>query len=127
MAAPLRRTEAKAFFANERTFLHWMNMSVTVGSISAALIGVAGHAHKHWSAEYEARSIFVRSVALVMLTSSIGMAVYATYNFRLRTLMLQYKQDGPYDNRLLPVLLAVVIMTALSLTFVGTIVSLTGS
>ena len=25
--------------ANERTFLHWMNMSVTIGSISAALVG----------------------------------------------------------------------------------------
>lgn len=37
--ATLRRTEAKAFFANERTFLHWMNMSVTLGSISAALLG----------------------------------------------------------------------------------------
>jgi uncharacterized membrane protein YidH (DUF202 family) len=37
--ATLRRTEAKAFFANERTFLHWMNMSVTIGSISAALLG----------------------------------------------------------------------------------------
>lgn len=37
--ATLRRTEAKAFFANERTFLHWLNMSVTIGSISAALLG----------------------------------------------------------------------------------------
>ena len=37
--ATLCRTEAKAFFANERTFLHWMNMSVTLGSISAALLG----------------------------------------------------------------------------------------
>ena len=62
--AELRRTEAKAYFgkpaattlytmtsylpgssdvcgdaANERTFLHWMNMSVTIGSISAALLG----------------------------------------------------------------------------------------
>jgi uncharacterized membrane protein YidH (DUF202 family) len=35
----LRRTEAKAFFANERTFLHWMNMAVTLGSVSAALLG----------------------------------------------------------------------------------------
>ncbi len=42
MATTLRRTEAKAFFANERTFLHWMNMSVTLGSISAALLGKCG-------------------------------------------------------------------------------------
>ena len=26
--------------ANERTFLHWMNMSVTIGSISAAMLGM---------------------------------------------------------------------------------------
>ena len=39
LMATLRRTEAKAFFANERTFLHWLNMSVTIGSISAALLG----------------------------------------------------------------------------------------
>lgn len=42
MASALRRTEAKAFFANERTFLHWMNMAVTTGSISAALLGKYG-------------------------------------------------------------------------------------
>ena len=43
---------------NERTFLHWMNMSVTVGSISAALIGkgrwkgihrMTGHRQLHGS------------------------------------------------------------------------------
>ena len=51
MAEPtFRRTDAKAFFANERTFLHWMSTAVTVGSIAAALSGVAGHAHRNWCA-----------------------------------------------------------------------------
>jgi hypothetical protein len=27
-------------------------MSVTTGSISAALLGVAGHAHRHWSTDF---------------------------------------------------------------------------
>ena len=33
------RVEPKTFFANERTFLTWLNMAVTISSISAALIG----------------------------------------------------------------------------------------
>lgn len=39
MATEMRRTDAKAFFANERTFLHWMSTSVTIGGIAAALSG----------------------------------------------------------------------------------------
>lgn len=62
MSSPgLRRTEAKAFFANERTFLHWMSMSVTTGSISAALLGVAGHAHRHWGSDFTVGYAAVRS------------------------------------------------------------------
>lgn len=32
----------QTFFANERTFLSWLNMAVTIGSISAALLGFSG-------------------------------------------------------------------------------------
>ena len=35
------RIEPKTFFANERTFLAWLHMAVTLGSISAALLGFA--------------------------------------------------------------------------------------
>eukprot|EP00983_Pelagomonas_calceolata_P068677 1150028-Pelagomonas_calceolata.AAC.7 len=39
------RLEPKTFFANERTFLSWLHMAVTLGSISAALLGFAAGAH----------------------------------------------------------------------------------
>ena len=40
------KIEPKTFFANERTFLAWLHMAVTIGSISAALLGFAsGAAH----------------------------------------------------------------------------------
>eukprot|EP00890_Picochlorum_soloecismus_P000314 jgi/Picsp_1/1283/NSC_04764-R1_vacuolar transport chaperone-like protein len=123
MTSALRRTEAKAFFANERTFLHWMNMSVTTGSISAALLGVSGHAHKHWGTEFTTRAIAVRVLALLMMGISIVMAVYAAYNFKRRGDMLVQKLDGPYDNRLLPVMLTVVMMTFLTVVWVGAVVS----
>jgi len=38
------RLEPKTFFANERTFLSWLHMAVTLGSISAALLGFAAGA-----------------------------------------------------------------------------------
>lgn len=119
----LRRTEAKAFFANERTFLHWMNMAVTTGSISAALLGVSGHAHKHWGSEYMTRAVSVRVLALLMMGISIGMAVYAAYNFKKRGDMLTNKMDGPYDNRVLPVLLTIVMMVFLTVVWIGALVS----
>ncbi|CAL5222867.1 g5293 [Coccomyxa viridis] len=127
MSAPqLRRTEAKAFFANERTFLHWMNMSVTIGSISAALLGVSAHAHKNWGTDYEGHAIFVRSVSLVLMVLSIFMAIYAAYNFHYRGEMLQAKMDGPYDSRVLPVLLASILMVALIIVFSGAIAQAAG-
>ncbi|KAK9918221.1 hypothetical protein WJX75_002340 [Coccomyxa subellipsoidea] len=110
----MRRTEAKAFFANERTFLHWMNMSVTIGSISAALLDYEGHA------------IFVRSISLVLMVLSIFMAVYAAWSFNNRGEMLQAKMDGPYDSRLLPVLLAVILMVALLIVFSGAVAETAG-
>jgi len=85
--------------------------------------GVSGHAHHHWSSEFTARAIAVRVLALVMMAISIGMAIYAAYNFKRRGDMLVNKLDGPYDNRVLPVVITMVMMTFLSVVWVGAIVS----
>lgn len=42
---------------------------------------------------------------------------------RLRCSGCRNKLDGPYDNRVLPIVLSVVLIMALSITFVGSIVS----
>ncbi|KAK9864228.1 hypothetical protein WJX84_012337 [Apatococcus fuscideae] len=126
MSQTLRRTEAKAFFANERTFLHWMNMAVTIGSISAAMLGIAGHAHKNWGSAYQSQAIFIRILALTMLVIAIFMACYATWNFKTRGDMLLLKQDGPYDSQLLPFLLTTVLMVSLLITFGGSVAKLSG-
>lgn len=124
--APLRRTEAKAFFANERTFLHWMSMSVTIGSIAAALLGVASHAHKNWGDQYTHATIQVRILAVIMMVMAIGIALYAAYNFQLRANMLQAKMDGPYDNRILPVILSVALIASLLVVFGGAVARING-
>ncbi len=56
------RIEPKTFFANERTFLSWLHMAVTIGSIAAALLGFAGIADARSRAEApaQARTLFVQ-------------------------------------------------------------------
>lgn len=44
-ATPMK-LEPKTFFANERTFLSWLHMAVTIGSIAAALLGFAATADR---------------------------------------------------------------------------------
>lgn len=126
MAEPVfRRTDAKAFFANERTFLHWMSTSVTIGSIAAALSGVAGHAHRNWGDEYMEKAVVTRVLSLTMLMVSIVMAVWAGYNFQKRAVYLDAKLDGPYDSRALPVMLCCVMMVAMSVVFGGAVINIT--
>mmetsp|Transcript_23778 Transcript_23778/g.52153 ORF Transcript_23778/g.52153 Transcript_23778/m.52153 type:complete len:133 (+) Transcript_23778:260-658(+) len=122
--ATFRRTDAKAFFANERTFLHWMSTSVTIGSIAAALSGVAGHAHRHWGDDFTERAVLTRVIALVMLLISIVMALWAGYNFQKRAVYLEAKLDGPYDSRALPILLTSVMVIAMAIVFGGAVVRL---
>jgi hypothetical protein len=103
--------------------LHWINMSVTTGSISAALLGVAGHAHHQWEQEYLARAVVVRILALIMMAISIAMAIFAAYNFKRRGDMLVQRLDGPYDNRMLPIVLTAVLMTFLAVVWIGSVIS----
>lgn len=120
----LRRTDVKAFFANERTFLHWMSTSVTVGSIAAALSGVAGHAHRNWGDEYTERAVMTRILSLSMLLVSIVMAMWGGYNFQKRAVYLDAKLDGPYDSRGLPIMLCCVLMATMTIVFGGALVNI---
>ena len=55
------RIEPKTFFANERTFLTWMHMAVTIGTIAAALLGFSGSAQRTDKPSYEVRHAIMTS------------------------------------------------------------------
>ena len=50
------KIEPKTFFANERTFLSWLHMAITIGSIGAALLGFSGAA-THDAKAHQARTV----------------------------------------------------------------------
>eukprot|EP00193_Tetraselmis_chui_P018467 CAMPEP_0177793150 /NCGR_PEP_ID=MMETSP0491_2-20121128/24916_1 /TAXON_ID=63592 /ORGANISM="Tetraselmis chuii, Strain PLY429" /LENGTH=182 /DNA_ID=CAMNT_0019315635 /DNA_START=57 /DNA_END=602 /DNA_ORIENTATION=- len=124
VAAPqqLRRTDVKAYFANERTFLHWLSTSVTLGTISSALAGVVGHSKITSSGT---QSTIVQAIATLMVLVSVIIAVVATANFYTRGRFLTLKIDGPYYSRALPVTVTVVLMLAMVMVFIGSILSYT--
>lgn len=84
---------------------------------------MSGTAHKHWGSEFTAHAIIVRLLALGMMAISIFMAIYGAYNFKRRGDMLVQKLDGPYDSRLLPVVLTGVLMTFLTVVWIGAIMA----
>lgn len=63
-------------------------MAVTIGSIAAAMSGVAGHAHRKWGDDFTGGATVVRVLSLVMLALSVLIAVWAGYNFNHRANML---------------------------------------
>ena len=96
-----------------------MSTSVTIGSIAAALSGVAGHAHRHWGDEFAERAVMTRVISLVMLLISIVMATWSGYMFQKRALFLEAKIDGPSDSRGLPILLTSVMALSMGVVFFG--------
>lgn len=57
------RIEPKTFFANERTFLTWMHMAVTIGTIAAALLGFSGTAQRSEKPKYGVSSLLIALLA----------------------------------------------------------------
>lgn len=102
-------------------------MAVTIGSIAAALSGLAGHAHRNWGNEFNSSAVTVRVMSLCMLLVAIFIALYAGFNFYIRANMLQLKMDGPYDNRVLPVCLSIAMIVALLMVFGGAVARLQGA
>ena len=64
------RVEPKTFFANERTFLSWLNMSVTLGSIASALAAFGKSDKKQAAA--------LQIMATVLVVTAISFCLYAS-------------------------------------------------
>ncbi|KAK9865381.1 hypothetical protein WJX84_009820 [Apatococcus fuscideae] len=102
------RIEPKSYFANERTFLAWLHMAVTMGGLATAL---AGYQFTTPNAEGTSQSsISERTsqvISLTLLPTAIVMVAYASFAFYFRSKNLRTKQMGFYFDSLGPTILAV--------------------
>ncbi|RYG95023.1 DUF202 domain-containing protein [archaeon] len=77
------KIEPKVFFANERTFLAWLHMSITLATISIAILAFAEA--NAWSQIY----------GLLLMPVSIAFCAYSLYMYIHRAGMIRRKDPGP--------------------------------
>mmetsp|Transcript_938 Transcript_938/g.1671 ORF Transcript_938/g.1671 Transcript_938/m.1671 type:complete len:131 (+) Transcript_938:37-429(+) len=99
------KVEPKTYFANERTFLAWLHMSVTLASISVAILAFAEH--------NEAAQL----IGTMMLPVALFFAGYALYTFQWRAKMIRERAPGPYYDKFGPVVLCSLLIAALVINF----------
>jgi len=119
--AKMPTIDPKVFFANERTYLHWLSTSVTVGSIGSALLGFSGIAREGGVAGPSGFDT-VRLVGLVLIGLSIVFTAHAMYMFRRRGMLLRKRAGSGYDESMAPVALAVILVIALSAIYASYVI-----
>lgn len=98
------RVEPKVFFANERTFLSWIQFAIFLGGIGTAMIGL-GNVHA-----YLCGVMFI-GVAAVF-------SFYALYLFHYRAMRIRVKDPGPYSGIKGPAILSAIFIIAMVLSFI---------
>ena len=108
------KVEPKTYFANERTFLSWLHMAVTLGSIGGALIGFKDLSH---TASTPRKSLNTQIVGMVMSFVALIFCIYALRLYFWRSEAIRTKQVGTYDDRYGPAFLAFALICAFGFIF----------
>jgi uncharacterized membrane protein YidH (DUF202 family) len=107
--APTRfqKVEPKLFFANERTFLHWLHNGVILSSFASGILAFSNDTGEEWAHWY----------ALVLLPLSLGFCIYALHIFLWRADRIKTRIPGRWDDPRGPLLLggAVALLMIVSL------------
>jgi len=98
------RVEPKVFFANERTFLSWLNFTVVLGGLAVGLLNFGDNVGRVSAALF----------TIVALTT-MGYALF-TYHWRARSIRL--RGQGGFDDRYGPTFLAILLLAAVVVNFV---------
>lgn len=98
------RVEPKVFFANERTFLSWLNFTVILGALAIGMLNFGD------------RPAFISAflfTGVAMLTM-----VYALITYHWRAKSIRMRGQAGFDDRFGPTLLAIVLLMAVVVNFV---------
>ena len=104
IALPVR-VEPKVFFANERTFLSWMNFSVILGTLSVGLL--------NFSHDKVGQGSAIAFTVVAMVTMC-----YALYTYHWRAKEIRMRGSGGIDDRKGPTFLAIALLAAVLVNLV---------
>jgi len=103
----VQKIEPKIFFANERTFLHWLHSGVTLYTIAAGILAFASDTH----------SVAVHWYAMALLPISLGFCLYALHLFLWRAEKIKTRIPGRWDDSRGPLILGTILAGVLFVNF----------
>mmetsp|Transcript_19006 Transcript_19006/g.53990 ORF Transcript_19006/g.53990 Transcript_19006/m.53990 type:complete len:208 (-) Transcript_19006:200-823(-) len=113
--APIK-VEPKVFFANERTFLAWLHISIILAGGSIAILAFAD--------EQNAGS---QLYGVILLPVALAFIVYAMHQYTRRAYMIRNKHPGPYEDTVGPTVLGVMLMMSIVAQFAIKLYSMSSS
>eukprot|EP00736_Rhodelphis_marinus_P013886 Rmarinus@m.27913 len=98
------RIEPKVFFANERTFLSWLSISITLAFLGISLLNFGEN--------------YAKMCGFIFVPISIMFMVYSLYMFYWRAHRIELRDAGPYNDKVGPLILVCVLVCAMVINFV---------
>ncbi|KAI9855948.1 MAG: vacuolar transporter chaperone [Vezdaea acicularis] len=97
------RVEPKVFFANERTFLSWLNFTVILGGLAIGLLNFGDKVG--------------RISAGLFTFVAMATMIYALVTFHWRARSIRKRGQSGFDDRLGPTVLAIILLAAVVVNF----------
>jgi len=98
------RVEPKVFFANERTFLSWLNFTVILGGLAVGLLNFGDRVGQISAGVFT----FIAMAAML----------YALATFHWRAASIRRRGQAGFDDRLGPTVLTLALLAAVIVNFV---------
>ena len=110
----VQKIEPKVFFANERTYLHWLHHGVILSTIASGILAFSQESGQGWGEFY----------ALLLLPLSLGFCIYALNTFLWRADRIKTRIPGRWDDSFGPMFLGSCLVAVLSMNFVVKLVTI---
>ena len=101
----IQKVEPKVFFANERTFLHWLHMGVLLSGVASGVLAFA------------ANDAIIQWYGIMLLPLALSFCMYAMHTFLWRAERIKMRVPGRWDDPLGPVIISVALAAVLTLNF----------
>jgi uncharacterized membrane protein YidH (DUF202 family) len=121
------RVEPKTFFANERTFLQWINVSVLVMFLALSLLsgsvipGMGSGLTSTCDAD-DAKCLAGKMSGAIIAPVALSFMGYALYMYKKRTLQILRRETVRYDDQRGPVVLVVILLLAMTISYILTMI-----
>mmetsp|Transcript_10452 Transcript_10452/g.22132 ORF Transcript_10452/g.22132 Transcript_10452/m.22132 type:complete len:727 (+) Transcript_10452:237-2417(+) len=103
-----QKIEPKMFFANERTYLHWLHYAVVLSSMASAVLSMSETPGEEWRQWY----------AMALLPISLAFVMYALHTFLWRQDQIKNRIPARLDDPFGPLLLGSLVVVVLVINLI---------